>query len=155
VQSDITVILKSQHPIQVPKVKPNINLITDFTNKKNYYDNYTGGVLVMPRKYGGLCLPMNEAIAAGMPVIATDISPNNSWLPTSWLVPSIYRSMFKCKRNVDIYEADKHLLAQKIDAFCDPYFYNSAVDDALEMRESISWDALLPVYQKTFNDLME
>lgn len=36
-------------------------------------------VLVIPRKYGGLCLPVNEAMAAGLMVMMSDCTPNMSW----------------------------------------------------------------------------
>jgi len=38
-------------------------------------------VLVMPRRYGGLCLPVQEAMAAGVAVVMTDWPPND-WWPT-------------------------------------------------------------------------
>lgn len=54
----------------------------------NYWDMYTGcGVLVMPRKYGGLCLPVQEALAVGCAVIMTDCEPNQHW-PVA-LVPAV------------------------------------------------------------------
>jgi glycosyltransferase involved in cell wall biosynthesis len=37
-------------------------------------------VLVMPRRYGGLCLPVQEAMAAGLGVAMTDCDPN----PATW-----------------------------------------------------------------------
>lgn len=41
-------------------------------------------VLVMPRRYGGLCLPVHEAMAAGLGVVMTDCDPN----PQTWpIVP--------------------------------------------------------------------
>lgn len=39
--------------------------------------------MILPRKYAGLCLPMNEALMSGLPVIMTDIEPNNVILPKS------------------------------------------------------------------------
>lgn len=154
VKNDITVIVNSQKPISYSMgIIKNVTMHEDFTSKPNYYDNYQGGVLVMPRKYGGLCLPMNEAIAAGMPVIATDIPPNNTWLPKEWLVPADYKSSFRCKKYVDVYEADVKALANKIDQFCDSEFYNSAVDQALDIREQISWETLLPKYYEACSNL--
>lgn len=151
VENEIDVIVRSQCPINIPAVRSNVNLIIDFTNKKNYFENYTGGVLVMPRKYGGLCLPINEAIAAGMPVIATDISPNNTWLPADWLVSSNHVTSFQCKKHVDVYEADPIALAKKIDEFCNPEFYDAAITKSFRMRDVVSWEKLLPLYQNTLN----
>jgi glycosyltransferase involved in cell wall biosynthesis len=156
VKSDINVIIRGQLQNQTVhnRLPSNINLKIEFENKLNYADNYDGGVLVMPRKYGGLCLPINEALAAGMPVIATNVAPNNYWLPEEWLVASTYRGMFKSKRNIDYYEADAISLAEKIDEFCQPDFYRKAVGKALGLGESISWGALYPQYINTFQEIL-
>lgn len=154
VKSNITVIVRSQRPLRVNyAMKPNINLIVDHTDKKNYFENYTGGVLVMPRKFGGLCLPMNEALAAGMPVIATDIEPNNLWLPKEWLVPASKWGEFPSKKRVQVYDADLISLAEKIDEFCDPQVYNAAIEKTKTISEEISWNAMASTYKKVFESL--
>jgi len=150
VNNRIKVIVRGQHHITLPRVPSHVKLIQDFTNKENYLENYTGGVLVMPRKYGGLCLPAQESIGFEMPVIMTDISPNNTWLPKEWLVPAHKGNSFKCKTHVDIYEVDERQLGAKIDEFCDSDFYNKAVEKAKGLKERISWEKLLPTYQKLF-----
>lgn len=54
----------------------------------NYWDLYDGhDVLVMPRRYGGLCLPVQEAMAAGLAVVMTDCEPQRSYWPVV-LAPS-------------------------------------------------------------------
>lgn len=46
----------------------------------SYDEMYQGNhVLVLPRRYGGNCLPVNEAIAHGMAIIMSDIDPNREW----------------------------------------------------------------------------
>lgn len=155
VENHINVNLIGQIPIGFKFNRKNIHIEMQFGNKKNYFDNYTGGVLVMPRKYGGLCLPMNEAIAAEMPVITADVSPNNGWLPSEWLVPVTYQETFRAKKHIAINCVDPIQLAKKIDEFCDEEFYNSAVETAIEIKKSISWDALLPTYKETFIELMK
>jgi len=154
VRSDITLIIRGQQDtLYVPnKRRANVKIMVDTLNKKDHLQNYeSGGILVMPRKYGGLCLPMQEAISFGMPVIAPDISPNNTWLPREWLVPAENAMTIRCKRNVDLYETDPVALAQKIDDFCHPVVYDRAVTIAEDIRKTISWEALLPKYHETFN----
>lgn len=36
-------------------------------------------VLVLPRRYGGLCLPAIEAMSCGLAVVMSDCSPNHTW----------------------------------------------------------------------------
>lgn len=111
-------------------------------------------VLVMPRRFGGLCLPVNEALGAGMPVAMPDISPNNAWLPTDWLVPAESRGEFRAKTRVEIFSADHRALAAKIDQFAtDPAFYATSADTARRMAKELSWTEQAPVYRKLFADL--
>lgn len=155
VKNEIKVIIKGQRHVNIPHLPGNITIETEFGNKANYYENYSsGGVLVMPRKYGGLCLPMNEALASGMPVITTDISPNNLWLPDEWLVRSTHKQTFQCKRPVDIYEVDQLALARKIDEFCNRDYYNNAVDKACDLSNTISWEALREKYYEVLTPLL-
>jgi len=71
--------------------------------------------MILPRRYGGLCLPMNEALASSLPVIMTDINPNNSLLPYNWLVKATKKDEFMTRTMIDIYESDIDDLMDKID----------------------------------------
>ena len=52
------------------------------------YENLwsTGDVFVFPEKFNGLSLPLQEAYASGMIVLATDRYPNNVYLPRQTLM---------------------------------------------------------------------
>ena len=154
VKSEITMVIKSQRPISIPPLPKNITIEVDSSNKKNYFDNYiTGGTLVLPRKYGGLCLPINEALACEMPVITTNISPNNLWLPNEWLVDCLHIGSFQCKKKIDIYEAKLLNLAEKIDQFNNHEFYLQAISKAREIKKTISWHTLKDLYIDKLNSL--
>lgn len=47
----------------------------------NYWDVLGPDVdiLVMPRRYGGLSLPMQEALGQGIPVVTSDLEPQRGW----------------------------------------------------------------------------
>lgn len=117
----------------------------------DYRDVYTlGDVLVMPRRYGGNCLPMNEGLASGMPVLMTDISPNNEFLPPQWLLPSTLVGQFEPRTLIDIYQADEQKLAEKIDMMAnmsqqDVGFHT---DMALHLARKISWETMTPKYRE-------
>lgn len=52
----------------------------------NYWQLYRDqDVLVMPRRYGGLCLPVQEGIASGLVPVMPDVAPNGDW--PAMLVP--------------------------------------------------------------------
>lgn len=152
VTADIELTVKCQQPGYVTKlahhIPPNVKLRIDEGDTPNYWDNYQGDVLIMPRRFGGLCLPVNEALAAGMPVIMPNISPNE-WLPAEWLVDAGWCATFRAKQRVDIYSANHKALASKIDQFAtDHTFHTAAKTKATALAGSLSWHTLLPEYQK-------
>lgn len=134
--------------------------VDNVTIEQNEYDNYQdiykhGDVLVLPRRYGGNCLPMNEALSVGMPVIMTDISPNNSFLPANWLVPATEPVPFTPRTTIEVYNSKPEDLATKIDEF-----YNMSEDQmwfenlrALNLAKSISWLNMKPKYQEALEAL--
>lgn len=117
-ESDFELVIKSQYPINYQ-----INdrrVIFDIGNKSgeklsDLYKDFDA--LIMPRRYGGLCLPMNEALCSGLPVIMTDISPNNKVLPKEWLVKARVKMQFMTRTMIDCYMSDLADLAERIDQF--------------------------------------
>jgi glycosyltransferase involved in cell wall biosynthesis len=152
-RSNPEIIIHSQQPINFRIRNRNLRVSLTTNNKPNYWENYGGGVLILPRKFGGQSLPMNEALASGMPIITTAISPNDKWLPEEWMVKSFAQGVLHCKKKCTMFEADPRRLAQKIDQFCEQDFYEQAVQKAIDLGKSISWDTLLPKYHETFNNL--
>jgi glycosyltransferase involved in cell wall biosynthesis len=122
----------------------------------NYADVYAmGDVLVLPRRYGGNCLPLNEALASGMPAIMTDIDPNNKFLPQAWLTKADKISEFEPRTKIDIYETHPHILARKIDHF---YYYGEqaimgASAHASNLAERISWDNMEWRYREALESI--
>lgn len=123
---------------------------------ENYADVYElGDVLVLPRRYGGNCLPMNEALVTGMPVIMTDIEPNGDLLPFDWLVSARHKSTFTPRTTIEVYEASVVELADKIREFAtmsemDLLYQNRR---ALELGNELSWAKQAPIYQKELERL--
>lgn len=116
---------------------------------KRLYD--MGDILVFPRRYGGNCLPLNEALSAGIPVIMPDISPNNYLLPKEWLVPAKVRDRFIPRTKVEIYEVNPYELREKIIQVQDNIAEESLKAD--KIADSISWDNLKDKWVKVLNDL--
>jgi glycosyltransferase involved in cell wall biosynthesis len=137
------------------RIPRHIDLDVRTGDTKHYTDLYADqDVLVLPRRFGGLCLPCNEAIGAGMPVVMPDISPNNAWLPADWLVPAEKCGEFRAKTRVEFFSADPRELAERIDRFAgDPAFFAASQDTARRMAKELSWDNQRPVYQRVFEEL--
>ena len=111
-----------------------------------------GDIMVLPRRYGGNCLPLNEALSCGLPVIMTDISPNNNLLPKEWLVSATITGYFEPRFKVDIYSSDINALAERIEWVKANIETQSEI--ANQIADSISWDTLLPKYEKAIESIL-
>jgi hypothetical protein len=78
---NVTLRITAQEPLRIPP-----NKLADIDMRvgsiDNYWDLYADAdVLVLPRRYGGLCLPAQEAMAAGLIVVMSDAEPQRSYWP--------------------------------------------------------------------------
>jgi glycosyltransferase involved in cell wall biosynthesis len=90
----------------------------DFSDPINNAELYSDfDAMVQPRRYGGLNLPMNEALMSGLPVLMTDIPPNDV-LPSRWLVPAAHTGQFMTRLTVDVHSADTVALGEAMDWVC-------------------------------------
>lgn len=63
-------------------VQRNLDLRVRLGGREDYWDLYEDfDALVLPRRYGGLCLPAQEAMAAGMAVLMPACEPNTAMWP--------------------------------------------------------------------------
>lgn len=111
-----TLTIRSQHPLPAEYSVDDYRVryvIEDAQEPAQMYEGYDA--LIMPRRYGGLTLSMNEALMSGLPVIMTDISPNNMILPKDWLVEAGRTGSFMARTSIDIYASNLRKLGEKID----------------------------------------
>lgn len=107
---------------------------------KNPQDIYThGDIMVLPRRYGGNCLPLNEALARGCPVIMPDIEPNNHLLPKEWLVPARVDGHFEPRTRVELYSVNPLDLKNKIEELRSADIAKLS-KQAYAIAKSISWN---------------
>lgn len=115
-KQDYELVLKSQTPLDIESSDERI--VINQGNEINREDLYSGyDAMILPRRYAGLCLPMNEALMSGLPVFMTDISPNNKILPKDWLADSIFVKMFMARIGIELYNADPEGLAEIVDNY--------------------------------------
>lgn len=138
--------LINQYGIRIPD---HVELSIDSTDHVNYWTKYVDvDAVVLPRRFGGLCLPANESVGAGVPVVMPDISPNE-WLPSEWLVGAREAGTFMAKRMVKYFRCEPAVLADRIDVLSsDRRAYGRAVEQARGLRELWSWDVLIDRYQQ-------
>ena len=115
-QGDYELVIKSQSDLKIDCKDERLTL--SIGNEQNFQDLYSGyDAMVLPRRYAGLCLPMNEALLSGLPVFMTDISPNNAILPPDWLTSSSFVKNFMARVGIDLYEVNPKKLARAIDGY--------------------------------------
>jgi glycosyltransferase involved in cell wall biosynthesis len=132
-----------QHIPRHMPVTVEVNGVADY---RRLYDH--ADVLVMPRRYGGLCLPVQEALAAGLAVAMTDCEPNI----TTWPAASIRSRPGTTIRTpggpVTLHDPDPASIAAVIDRLADaPEEVASLKTRAREWAATHTWDALEPLYQ--------
>lgn len=151
--ADFELHIRSQTPLEgIDLSDPRVTVLSG--SPIDEVDMYVGyDAMVLPRRYAGLCLPMNEALMSALPVIMTDIDPNNRILPPEWLVTSHKCGSFMTKINVDIYSADLRSLAAAIDDMC-------RADILTEKRkaykigyDNFSFEVLRPKYNELLENL--
>lgn len=113
---------------------------------ENYWDLYQGmGVLVMPRKYGGLSLPVQEAMAAGMAVVMGACPPNGDWPIT--LVRGVHAQRMQTPGGtVTLFVADVAAVADALELMRDPTYRSEWQANSQAWAQENSWEARLPLW---------
>lgn len=157
VRTEVEIVIRTQSQVgtAVPHPKSLARIRVEKANVKDYWSLYDeGDVLLAPRRYGGQSLPMNEALSKGMPVISLDAEPQKRFLPPECLVPAKVHTMKVQPGIVEWYDGHPRDLASYIDEFAAfPGLVQQMSTAADKHAETISWDALKPVYLQVFEEL--
>jgi hypothetical protein len=150
-KEDYELVIKSQTPMNTICKDPRVKI--EVGNPKDRQDMYVGfDAMVLPRRYAGLCLPMNEALMSALPVFMTNISPNNAILSEEWLVESSKIDLFKTKSMVDVYDINPKKLGERIDNYL-VNNKNKQKEIALSIGlENFSVDKLKQKYMNIINE---
>lgn len=106
-------------------------------------------VFLMPRRFGGLCLPIKEALSCGMPVLMPACDPQTTWLPEPLTFSAKPVDTLQTRNKLTLYDSDPVEIASKIDWLVgspnDVIYYSDWAD---YYSESVSWDKMLKTYQE-------
>ena len=122
---------------------------------RNYYEAHSrGDVLLLPRRYGGLTLQLNEALSRGMVPIMPDISPQNGFLREEWLVPAHFHSKAVTRPEIDVYDIGPLDLAKKIDHYSglSDFTFSHWSLAADKIAQDLDWEYLLPLYREALDE---
>lgn len=153
---DIKLIIYSQHPIVQEVNDPRVEVRQ--LNLKNYWDLYEeGDCLILPRRYGGLSLQCNEAMAAGMPVIMPNCDPNYYWVAPACLFQHSGMKKIKTRTEIECYQIHPPKLAAKIDEFASapPKAIQAVSEFHTDFIRQMSFDKLTDRYLFEFNQLCD
>lgn len=115
-KSDFELLIRSQHNLPSQYIVDDRRVTYQIGNNEDIADMYRGfDAMILPRRYGGLSLTTNEALMSGLPVIMSDISPNNELLPKEWLVNAKEVDKLYTRLWITVYGVYPKLLAKKID----------------------------------------
>lgn len=117
---------------------------------------YDGDVFVFPEKFNGLSLPLQEAYASGMLVMATDRFPNDTYLPIAPLLPTSgskrARVAGRCR------EFDEAIISPKTIAELIDLWYDMDISEFNELgrewAKTMSWVQLRPRYMEELRRLV-
>ena len=107
-------------------------------------------VLLMPRRYAGLSMPVQEAAARGMPAVMTGCEPQTSW-------PGVLSIPFRGRPSrhqmagglVDVHDPDPVALARAVETLAgDDELAGTLSRRALAWAEALSWEVWAPRYRK-------
>lgn len=99
-------------------------------------------VLVLPRRYAGLSLPMQEALSSGMALIASDLSPQNHWrpFPGHLVRATVSHEVRMVGGSFPVHNVAPIALARAIDALAsDPDGVVASSQRADRIAESLDW----------------
>lgn len=136
--------------VAVPAVPPHVELSV-VPSVPNYWELYADhDALVMPRRYGGLCLPVQEAMGAGLAVLMSDCPPNPQTWPTAHVraVSGPHESM--PTGLVPIHTVTPADLARAMDAFDEPEIRHCWQANARRWAAEHSWDVWADRYRALF-----
>lgn len=141
VKSPIKLIIRTQS-LSIKTDDPRIT-VQGHVSRETLFD--VGDVFIFPEKFNGLSLPLQEAHASGMLVMATNRYPMNTWLPKAPLIP------IKGEIETTVYRKVKKAIIDPIDIarMIDTWYGQDISSYSLQGKkwaEMHSWDNLRHLY---------
>lgn len=148
VTSDAELFITTQHELPAAAyIDPRIHVLdTDYPHYWDIWNKVDADMLLLPRRYGGLSLQLNEAMAAGIVPIMTDVEPQNGFLPPLCLVPYASSKKIITRATIDCFSVDPAVLAQRIDEIVQAGVIRSLSDQVGQIADDISWEKMVHTY---------
>lgn len=152
VEEECRLVIRSHHrsPLgRIDKVgKVQVRWIHGHTD--DYWDSYPqeADVMIMPRRYGGLCLPIQEAASLGMPAIMTALDPQLDWPFVTPVPVNDFKTARMKGGTFNVYSCLPSVLAEAMTQLVrHPELVKKASGLANEWADEHSWEMLLPQWR--------
>ena len=120
---------------------------------RDYADNMSSlykwaDLLVLPRRYAGLCLPAFEAMGYGVPVLMPEVDPQAGW-PIVGVDAVAERPLRMRGGRVPMWSVDPTVLARRLDGLlsAEPGVVRGVSEAGRAFVEARSWQRMLPVWR--------
>ncbi len=152
---EVEFIIKTQY--EIPSiVGHNVQIVHE--EVEHYWENYSDefDVLLLPRKFGGLSLQLQESLSLGMVPIMTNLEPQNQMLDPESMIPTESRKMLFTRMNMPSHQTNPQVLADKIEQLAsDDKLVERLSEKSNEIAEKLSWDRMKKVYFDTFEQCLK
>lgn len=137
---------------ELPRLPANVEVEMKPNGVLDRWEMYDDAhILVMPRRYGGLCLPVQEALTAGLAVVMTDCPPN----PQTWPIKPLSHGRGRLIRtpggNIPTHVVSARSIGQALMRYeRHPGTLPKQMEQSLQWAEDHSWEVLKPMYDELF-----
>jgi glycosyltransferase involved in cell wall biosynthesis len=133
-------IITSQKPLQFNReIHPNIKIIDKNLSRKELIDYYyESDAVVLPSKWESIGIPILEALAAGKPVVTTDVAPMNEFIRNCLNGYLCHPLMVNyADISIPVAEIDPIELKKKMEMMLTPITYDIVKKNARHIAEEI------------------
>lgn len=143
-------IVTQDERLRVGRVRAGVDVEVVTGGMENYWELYgDADVLVMPRRYGGLCLPVQEAMAAGLGVVMSDTEPQSSIWPALCVRSATGMPRLQCPGGrLALTNARPEAIADAINTLAAfPVQLQALQQASVAWAETHRWSVLAPLYE--------
>lgn len=138
---------------EVPRLDSGVHVELYPDGVADRWSMYDGAhVMVMPRRYGGLCLPVLEALSVGLGVVMPDCSPNDDTWPVQTTRAGLGRAQRTPTGLIPTAATDPRVLADTLRRLMDSGDLKVLRQRAAEWTAHHTWDVLAHRYIDLFEE---